>query len=129
MPLVTLSFRKGRTPEHKQALMQAVHASLVEAFQIPTWDLNQRIWELDPENFQIPSTKSEKYTIVEMTVFPGRSLEAKKKLYQLIVTKLEALGIQRADVVIVLHEPALDNWGVKGGVPASQVDIGFKVDV
>jgi hypothetical protein len=30
---------------------------------------------------------------------------------------------------VLLRESGADNWGIRGGVPASQVDLGFKVDV
>jgi phenylpyruvate tautomerase PptA (4-oxalocrotonate tautomerase family) len=64
-----------------------------------------------------------------MTVFPGRSLAAKRQLYQSIVARWEALGIPKDDISLVLHEPPLDNWGIRGGIPASEADIGFKLDV
>ncbi len=42
---------------------------------------------------------------------------------------LEALGIAPDDVFILLNEVALENWGIRGGVPASEADLGFKVNV
>jgi 4-oxalocrotonate tautomerase family enzyme len=63
-------------------------------------------------------------------LFQGRSFEAKKSLYKNIVDNLEAaLGVKRTDVFIVIQEPPLENWGVAGGKPASEVDFGFKIDV
>ncbi len=62
-------------------------------------------------------------------MFPGRSTNAKRHLYQALVRNLAPLGIAPSDVFIVLHEPAMENWGVRGGFPASEVDLGFKVDV
>ena len=70
-----------------------------------------------------------KRTYIECTQFPGRSLEAKKRLYRLLVDRLEALGTPRRDVVIVLHEPPIENWGVHGGRPASEVDLGYSLNV
>jgi hypothetical protein len=32
-------------------------------------------------------------------------------------------------VLIALREVALENWGIRGGTPASDVDLGFEVDV
>jgi phenylpyruvate tautomerase PptA (4-oxalocrotonate tautomerase family) len=66
---------------------------------------------------------------VEILLFPGRSLEAKRNLYQGIVKRFGALGIAPEDVFIVVHEPPLDNWGIRGGQPASELELGFKVDV
>jgi hypothetical protein len=31
--------------------------------------------------------------------------------------------------LIILLEPPMDNWGIRGGKPASEVDLGFKIDV
>ena len=59
----------------------------------------------------------------------GRSLEAKRALYQAIVRRLEALGTPPKDVFVVLHEPPMQNWGIRGGLPASEVDLGFEVKV
>ena len=76
-----------------------------------------------------PPGSTENYTLVEISMFPGRSLAAKRKLYKKIVENLSTLGIPAKDIRIVLHEVPMDNWGIRGGVPASEVDIGFKVDV
>ena len=40
-----------------------------------------------------------------------------------------SLGIDANDITIVLHEVPLDNWGIRGGKPASEVDLGFNVNV
>ncbi len=63
-------------------------------------------------------------------MFKGRSIEAKKQLFQAIVDNLaKNPGIEGGDIIIVLHEPPLENWGIRGGKPASEVDIGFRIDV
>lgn len=38
-------------------------------------------------------------------------------------------GINGNDVTIIIHEPALENWGIRGGLPASEVDLGFNINV
>ena len=129
MPLVKVSLLKGKSKEEKEALLDAIHAALMGAFKIPENDRNQRIFEFEPENFEIPEGKTSDYILIEMDVFPGRSIEAKRKLYQTIVQNLQRHNIQASDVLIVLNEPQLDNWGVGGGVPAGTIDLGFKIDV
>jgi hypothetical protein len=56
-------------------------------------------------------------------------LTAKKALYRAIVANLAAFGIPADHVKILLRESAVENWGIRGGVPASEVDLGFEVDV
>ena len=129
MPLVTITMIQGRTREYKKSILDAVHDSLVAAFKIPDHDRNQRIVEIQSDCFEYPSGKTDNFVTIELTVFPGRSLQAKKTLYQEIVSRLQRLGIQGDDILIVLNEPPLENWGIRGGYPASEVDIGFKINV
>ena len=130
MPLVKVEIIKGKSAEYKKAILEGIHSALVEAFKIPDDDRMQRLYELDRENFETTPTKTEKYTLIEITAFKGRSLEAKKHLYNAIVANLaQAPGINGTDITIVVNEPPLENWGILGGKPASEVDLGFKIDV
>ena len=129
MPLVRIEVRAGRSPSAKKALLDAVHAALVEALQIPGDDRTQRLHELSSEDFEMPKSRSSAFVLVEVTMFPGRSREAKRHLYRAIVRNLNVLGVASQDVLIVLLEPAMENWGIRGGIPADEVDLGFRVDV
>lgn len=130
MPLVKVEILKGKNTEYKKNIMDGIHSALVEAFKIPNYDRNQRLYELEPENFEFSNTKTEQYTLIELTVFKGRSFEAKKCLYSAIVRNLgQAPGISGEDILIVINEPPKENWGVRGGRPASEVDLGFKIEV
>ncbi|WP_018305150.1 tautomerase family protein [Desulfitobacterium hafniense] len=130
MPLVKVEILKGRSVDYKKAILDGIHSALVEAFKIPDYDRNQRLYELESEHFEIPDTKSEQCILIELTVFKGRSLEAKRHLYSAIVRNLEKNpGINGNDITIVIYEPPMENWGIKGGKPANEVDLGFKIDV
>jgi phenylpyruvate tautomerase PptA (4-oxalocrotonate tautomerase family) len=129
MPLVRIEIVEGRTAAEKKSLFDAVHAALVEAFAIPDDDRTQRIVEHGAGNFEIPPGASDRYTLVEITAFPGRSGTAKRNLYAAIVRNLEAAGTPPDDVSIVVHEPAMESWGIRGGRSADQVDLGYRVDV
>ncbi len=129
MPLARIEVRKSRPPEQVQAIIEAIYLAQREALQVPAHDRQIRYIEHRPEHFHVPPGKTENYTLVEITLFAGRSIEAKRALYQAIVKNLNALGIAPDDIFIVLNEVALENWGIRGGVPASEVDLGFKVIV
>jgi phenylpyruvate tautomerase PptA (4-oxalocrotonate tautomerase family) len=120
---------EGKTKKFKKSVLDAVHDSLVAAFKIPDHDRNQRIIEMQPENLEYPVGKTKNFITIEMTVYPGRSLQAKKALYREIVSRLQKLEIQSDDILIVLNQPPLENWGIRGGYPASEVDIGFEIKV
>ena len=129
MPLVRIEILKGRSADEKQRLLDAVHAALVEAFGIPDDDRTQRIVEHEAESFEIPPGAGERYSLIEITAFPGRSADAKRRLYEAIVRNLAAERVPAEDVFVVLSEPPMENWGIRGGKPASDVDLGFRVDV
>jgi phenylpyruvate tautomerase PptA (4-oxalocrotonate tautomerase family) len=125
MPVVRIEVLKGRPASEKKRLLDAVHDALVEAFGIPEDDRNQRLIEHIPENFEIETGRSERYTLVEITAFPGRSSDAKRALYAAIVRNLEVIGTPANDVLVVLHEPPMQNWGIRGGRSADEVELGY----
>jgi phenylpyruvate tautomerase PptA (4-oxalocrotonate tautomerase family) len=129
MPFAKIEVRRSRPEAEVQALIQAAYLAQREALLVPEDDRQIRYIEHKPEHFAVPTDKTENFTFVEILLFPGRSLEAKRKLYASIVRRFGELGIAPTDVFIVLHEPPMDNWGIRGGQPASEVNLGFRLDV
>jgi phenylpyruvate tautomerase PptA (4-oxalocrotonate tautomerase family) len=130
MPLVKITIRTGQSGDYKKSLLDGVHRALVQAFRIPEHDRFQTLIELDHEHFEFPPTKTDHMTVIEISAFKGWSFEAKKQLYQNIVANLaKAPGIAGDDIMIILHEPPLENWGIRGGKAASEVKLGFTVEV
>nr|WP_315426930.1 tautomerase family protein [uncultured Albidiferax sp.] len=118
MPLAKIEVRRSRSAAEVTALMEAVYLSMREALKVPDDDRQVRYIEHRPEHFWVAPGKTENYTLVEVMMFPGRSIDAKRALYQGIVQRLGALGIAPLDVMVVLTEPPKESWGVLG-VPAS----------
>jgi phenylpyruvate tautomerase PptA (4-oxalocrotonate tautomerase family) len=129
MPSTTVEVVREYTPDEEKAIVEAVHAALVEGIKIPASDRTVRLIVYKPHRFAIPPDKSDRYTLVNVDLFEGRSLGAKRRLYQALVTNLGKLGIPAEDVKVLLRETPAENWGIRGGKPASEVDLGFKIDV
>jgi len=131
MPSVLIEIRRPLAKEQEIALMEAVHAALREAFEILPGDKNVRLIAHDPHRFACPPDRKspELYTHISIDAFAGRSLDAKRKLHQVIVRNLEALGIPKDHVKILLREIPKENWGIRGGQAGCDVELGFKVDV
>jgi len=131
MPSVLIEVRKRYTQEQETGLIEAVHGALVEAFKIKSGDRNVRLAVHEPHSFACPPAceQPDLYTHITIDAFTGRSLDAKRNLYRAIVTNLEALGIPKNHVKILLRESPRENWGIRGGQAACDVDLGFKVDV
>ena len=131
MPSVLIEVRRHYTAEQEIALMGAVHAALRDAFKLRADDRNVRLIVHEPHRFACPPDKSspDVYTHISIDAFGGRSIEAKRTLYRTIVANLEPFGIPKDHVKILLREIPRENWGIRGGQAASDVELGFKVDV
>jgi phenylpyruvate tautomerase PptA (4-oxalocrotonate tautomerase family) len=131
MPSALIEVRRTYTAEQEVALIEAVHLAMVEAFKIPANDKNLRLVAHAPHRFTAPPDQKspEWFTQVTIDAFAGRSLDAKRNLYGAIVRNLAALGIPKDHVVVLLREAPKENWGIRGGQAAIDLQLGFKVEV
>ena len=129
MALACIEVLTGLANADQRAMLAAVHASLVDSLEVPDNDPTVRLVEYSTDHVLVPPRHSDRYTVVTVTMFAGRSLSTKRRLYDSVVKGLVGAGVPAADVLVVLHEPSMDNWGVNGGLPASSVDIGFDVEI
>jgi phenylpyruvate tautomerase PptA (4-oxalocrotonate tautomerase family) len=131
MPSSLVEVRRRYTAAEEVAIIDAVHAALVAAFHIPVQDKHVRLVAHEPHRFAYNPglARPELYTLVSIDCFTGRSVQAKRNLYREIVDRLGALDIPNDHVTIVVREHDTENWGIRGGRAASDVDLGFKVNV
>jgi phenylpyruvate tautomerase PptA (4-oxalocrotonate tautomerase family) len=129
MPLVKIETGRWMTQQTKRSLLDAVHRSLVTAFGIPDHDRNQRIVEYGAGDLESAAGKSDRFTIITIDAFAGRSVEAKRTLYRELASRLAALGIPAMDLAVVVHDVPLESWGIQGGQAACDVDVGFEIEV
>ena len=84
---------------------------------------------LDAADFIFPADRSLQYVIIEISLFAGRSEEAKTALIKALFVNIEqATGIDPQDIEITLFETPVSNWGIRG-LPASELILNYKVDV
>jgi phenylpyruvate tautomerase PptA (4-oxalocrotonate tautomerase family) len=131
MPSVLIEIRRAIRADEEVAMIEAVHSALREAFKIPPGDRNIRLVVHEPHRFACPPqlTLPELFTLINVDAFTGRSLDAKRAFYVEVVEKLEQIGIPKDHVIIVLREISTENWGIRGGQAACDVELGFKIDV
>ncbi len=131
MPHAVIETRREYSEPEESALIEAIHGALVRAFRIPPSDRHIRLISHQPHRFACPPGKAqpERYTLVSIDAFAGRSVDAKRALYREIVEALEPLGIPRDHVSVVLRDVPTGNWGVRGGQAACDVELGFEIEV
>lgn len=128
MPVTTIEVRRRYTPEQESEIIDAVHAAMIEGLKIPDWDKTIRFISHEPHRFTADPKKDERFTLISIDLFEGRSLQAKKRLYSAIVRNLAPFDIPADHVKVLLREASTENWGIRG-VPASEIDIGFEIKV
>ncbi|MFC0708447.1 tautomerase family protein [Azorhizophilus paspali] len=98
-------------------------------FRVNDEELQARYQTYDKENFHAPGGKLE-YLQVEITIFKGRTFETKHKLYQALSGELaKLLNISPEAILIILNEHKAENWGMRGGIPASEIDFGYSITI
>jgi 5-carboxymethyl-2-hydroxymuconate isomerase len=131
MPSVLIEIRQSYPREIELGIMEAVHKALRESFKILPGDRNVRLLVHEPHRFECPPDrkKPECYTHISIDCFAGRSVEAKRNLYRAIVDNLQEFEIPADHVKVLLREITAENWGIRGGQAACDVELGFKIDV
>lgn len=113
----------------KQKLSDVINACMVEALAFPANKRCHRFFPMCREDFYYPEGRSDAYTVIEISMMEGRSVEAKKKLIHLLFDKIEsAIGIAKVDVEITIFESATSNWGFRGGTGDEAV-LNYKINV
>jgi phenylpyruvate tautomerase PptA (4-oxalocrotonate tautomerase family) len=127
MPAVKIELLEGKSQEALFSIRDTVMDAVVESLQLPTDDRNIRIITHKPGYFQM---KAPYELLIEISLFKGRTKETKKKLYQNIVTSLEKKNLAtKESVFIILNEISQENWGIRGGIPADEITLNFKIDI
>jgi hypothetical protein len=118
-----------RLPGRRAAMSDVIHAALMEAFVLPADKRFQRFFPLAAEDFIYPAGRSADYTIIEITLFEGRTVAAKKTLYRELFRGFEAeLGIRADDLEITLIETPRHDWGIRGAA-GDELGLTYEVDV
>ena len=110
-------------------LSDVIHACVVEALDYPPGKRFHRFLPLQPEDFVFPSDRSAQYTIIEISMFEGRSAAARKRLITLLFAKIASeIGIDPQDIEITITETPRTNWGIRGR-PGDELGLEYRVEV
>ena len=115
--------------QYRELLSHAIHQALIEELKYPVEKRFQRFMSLKPENFIYPSDRSQHYIIIELSMFAGRSTEAKKRLIQTLFRNIEQYcKIAPQDIEITIFETPKENWGIRGQ-NADEMHLNYQVNV
>ena len=100
----------------------------MRVLKIPDYD-RFVLLEQKSEGFYQPTNTSGKYIVIEIDMFSGRTIATKRQLYKDLVELANSVDVVSSNVTIILRDIDKENWGIRGGQPASEVELGFKTDI
>ncbi|WP_440109852.1 tautomerase family protein [Paenibacillus sp. QZ-Y1] len=113
----------------KEQLSQVIHSVMMGVLGLPENKKFQRYFPMETEDFLFPPDRSIAYTIIEISMFEGRTDEVKRELIQQLFAQLnEQLKLSPHDVEITLFETPRSHWGIRG-LPGDELDLSYKVKI
>jgi phenylpyruvate tautomerase PptA (4-oxalocrotonate tautomerase family) len=129
MAQVVVYVRREVLEQRRAALSEAIHGAVMAALEYPAEKRFHRFLALDEADFVYPPDRGVDYTIVEISLFEGRSDDAKRALIAELFARIEQLaGVAPHSVEITLTETPRVNWGIRG-VNAADLALGYRVEV
>ena len=124
--IATGVWARGREME----MIEALQTALENSIKIPDWDRDIVVDIYRDDQRITPPNRSARYTRVEVALYSGRSMDAKRALYRAIVQNLEKVGVPEGDIKTILIEFPLEDCAPRGALAASDTkDLGYKVAV
>lgn len=120
---------KNQLNENRRRLSDTIHSCVVDALEYPPEKRFHRFFPMDKEDFLHPPDRSDRYTIIEISLLEGRTSRAKAHLIRLLFDRISRdLGITPQDVEITILESPMANWGLRGMV-ADEVNLPYRIDI
>lgn len=113
----------------RERLSEVIHACVVEALQFPSDKRAHRFFLMEKEDMLYPAGRTDAYTIIEITMIEGRTVETRKQLIRLLFDRIrDQVNIQHQDVEICIQESPACNWGFRE-MHGDEVKLNYKVNV
>lgn len=129
MSQIKIYGNKGALNPVKARLSDVIHSCVVDALRYPADKRAHRFFPMEPEDFYAPAGRTDRYTIIEISMFEGRTVEAKTNLIRLLFERIaREVGIDPQDVEVTITETPRHNWGFRG-LPGHEIELNYKVEV
>ena len=129
MPDILVEVRGSWLAGKQAAFLDAVHKAVVQALRTPDDEPLARLIEHPTNSYLTPHAAGKRFARIEIVLFEGRSLDAKRELYRAMVRNLHPFGVPPEDVKVVLIEITSENVGFRGGQAACDVNLGYTLQV
>jgi len=129
VPYVRIETRQGWLEPRSAELFDAIDQARVAVLGVPPGDSLQRLHTHAEGMVRLPQGCDPHFVLLEVSLFPGRSLTTKRALYRALTDAAAAVGVPPEAVTVMLNEVALENWGIRNGQVATEVGFDFVIGV
>ena len=114
----------------REALSEAINESIAVGLAFPRERRLQRFFPMDRADFIYPAhERSERYMIIEIETFQGRSKDVLKRLVRELYTRVPAAtGIEPRDLDVIISEQPRHAWGLMGE-NGDEIELTYKVAI
>ena len=120
---------RGQLESRRTVLSDAINAAVMSALDYPAEKRFHRFIGLEPEDFIYPPDRGADYTVIEISMFAGRSEQAKRQLITELFRRIaDDAGIAPHSVEITITETPRVNWGIRGQ-NAADLALNYSVEV
>ena len=122
MPLVRISFMRGKPEGFGKKIGEVVYRTMIDTINVPAKDNFQVITEHDKNGLIYDSSyleiqRTDGVIFIQITLNEGRDVDLKKAFYKTVADRLnKELGIRMEDVFIGLIEVKKENWSFGNGI-------------
>jgi phenylpyruvate tautomerase PptA (4-oxalocrotonate tautomerase family) len=111
-------------------MVAVIYGALKSALGVTDDELQARYVCYADGDFYAPAGQGDAYVVIEISLFQGRSPTAKRALYAQIVRDVAKLRrIDPAAILILLREEPRENWGMRGGRCAADIEFPYRIAV
>jgi hypothetical protein len=95
MPDILVEVRGSWLDGRQTAFLEAVHEAVIQVLRTPADEPLARLIQHPTNSYLIPRSAGDRFTRIEIVLFQGRSLQAKRELYQAVVRNLRPFDVPR----------------------------------
>ncbi|MCW8194446.1 tautomerase family protein [Proteobacteria bacterium 005FR1] len=113
----------------REQLSDLIHECIMDVLGLPAGKRAHRFFPMARENMFYPEGRTDAYTILEISMMAGRSVETRKRLVRTLFDRIEAqLGIAPNDLEICIEESPPCNWGFRG-IHGDEAKLNYKISI
>jgi phenylpyruvate tautomerase PptA (4-oxalocrotonate tautomerase family) len=123
VPIVRIDIQSGKSTEYKREILHGVRQALVSALGVGDERVMQRIIETPADDIDTTEGRTDRLTIIEVSMLPGRGPALKEAFYDAVVANLaQRPGIHARDIMVLVNDPAAECFALGGVMQCTLVD-------